>query len=126
MVMDKGKKARLDSEKRRAERVRLPLFIKYKVRGKRAQLIETGFENISGLGLKIFVAEPLSIKDKVDIVINPQDRSPAFYALCKVCWCKEVAKDKFQAGLEFVKIKDRSRFIEFLCDKMLSLVFGQE
>ncbi len=76
-------------------------------------------QDISGKGLKILLSETLKIKEQIDVLLCPQDKSNPISSLCRVAWCRQTKNGKFMAGLEFVRIKEQERFMEFLCEKII-------
>lgn len=106
-------------EKRKAQRISFPLKIKYRLRGKKFFQEAITCDNISGKGIKLSVAQPLKINDKVNVAFSTEDNRKVFTALCRVAWREEIKKRDFKVGLEFIKIKEHLHFIEFLCEKML-------
>lgn len=104
---------------RKADRIKSNLKIKYKLKGKKYFCNEADCEDISGLGVKLSVGNPVSINDEIQILVYLSDSSKSINALCRVVWCRQLIGNKFQAGLKFVKIEDKGRFVELLCERML-------
>lgn len=115
------RKNRLKTEKRKAERLPIPLKVKYKSKKGRPLLKEAVYENISGLGIRLCVSEPLERGDVIEVLISHSQYSGPFNTVCRVCWCKKLKEDKFQAGLEFLKVRNRLQFINFLCAEIMGL-----
>lgn len=114
------RKKRLKAEKRKAERLPIPLKVKYKSKKSRPLLKEAVYENISGLGIRLSVSEPLERGDVIEVLISHSHIPKSFNTVCRVCWCKRLKEDRFQAGLEFLKVKNRLQFINFLCAEIMN------
>jgi len=117
-----AKRIQLKKDRRKAERIRIPLRVKYRwLKGERTLPKECVCEDISGLGIRLSLHEPLIVNAIVEIfIILDKDPQP-LNALCRVRWCKKLTENKFVAGLKFIKIKEYFRFIEFFCEKLLDL-----
>lgn len=105
-------------EKRKADRIRVPLEAKFRLKGSRVFLKDPVCLEISGRGIHISVSCPLEKGELTEVAILPKDSNKAINALCRVRWCKKSAKDGFHAGMEFVKIKNPVYFEEFMCEKI--------
>lgn len=111
------------AERRKAERIRLPLKLEFKGRQKALQS-SISLEDISGLGIRLTSPEPFGVNEKKHILIHMTKEGKPFRALCRVRWCRGSENKGFKVGLEFQKIKDKARFFELLCEKMLELFGG--
>jgi len=108
-------------ERRKAQRFETPLEVVYRHKSER-KWIKTTCKNISGKGIKLFARQLFKLGDKVEVIIRSKDpNSKSFTTSCKVVWSKEIAKDRFEVGLSFIKIENRNEFIEFICKKMIDL-----
>jgi len=108
-------------EKRKSQRVDLNLTVKYKNPGSARFRKAITCENISGKGIKALLGHPLKIKGRINILLCHQDISKPISAVCRVVWCNQDGDGKFKTGLEFLEIKQKQQFIEFLCDNLLDM-----
>lgn len=110
-------------ERRRAERINLGFPLKLVYRKKR---FTAYCRDISGGGIGVSAKQLLKPQDRLKAII-PKGvlGSRSFNIICKVAWSQEIEDGKFRAGLCFEKIDDKKRFIELLCEKMLSVSLGQ-
>lgn len=109
------------SERRRAERLPIPLKVKYKIRGSASRHEHIPWEDISGLGLRFCLNKPLPPQKELEIALYISGDPKPIEAIGRVAWCKEFAQGEFKAGIEFTKIKDQMRFTELICRTMLEL-----
>lgn len=107
-------------ERRKCQRLPLCLSVKYK-KPKDSSFHNAACKNIGGKGLKIFLPEGLKTKEEVEILLYLPDKSGVISSLCRVVWCTQNNEGNFAAGLEFVKLKERQRLMEFLCERMIDL-----
>lgn len=113
------KKETNNAEKRKYQRIGLLLSVKYKKPKNNSFRDSMACQDISGKGVKILLREALKTKEQIDILICPKDKSNPISSLCRVAWCKQTKNSNFMAGLEFVRIKEQERFMEFLCEKIM-------
>ena len=112
-------------ERRRAERLNIPIQIKYKLLPYKRILQETFSQNISGSGLKLSLGSPLKKGDRLKTLLYfPGDPKPVT-AFSKVVWCTGKIKKKrksFEVGIKHIKIfhKDRERFVFLFCEMMIN------
>ena len=106
--------------KRKSQRLGLNLPVKFK-KAKGGSTQTCFCSDIGGKGIKIHLRENLEINDKVKLSLCLQDESKPIDMLCRVAWCKKETGDEFCAGLEFLEIKEKRRFIGFLTEKLLEL-----
>jgi hypothetical protein len=111
-------------EKRKADRFELSVAVVYKLNGSKQLRRVISCDDISGLGLKLSLKEQLMLRSKVEITMRFKNNLKPIDALCRVAWISQLEKGKFQAGLEFIRIKDKKRFIEILCEEMLNLTLA--
>lgn len=112
-------------ENRKAQRLPLKLRIRFKqpkVKGWSACTCK----DVSGMGFCLLVSEPLKKGDTLNISIDTPYRDKPMNALCRVSWCSEVRKGKYNVGLEVIKIQEPILFVEFMCDNMINLGLFEE
>lgn len=111
-------------EKRKAERFELPVAVIYKLKGTRQLRKVLSCDDISGLGLKLSLKEQLPLRSNVKITMRFKNKIRPITALCRVAWVNQLEKGKFQAGFEFIRIKEKKRFVEILCEEMLNFTLA--
>ncbi len=120
MVATKGT-CILPKERRKAERFCLFSHLTYRVQGK-SNKIQAAFKNISGTGLRLRSVHPLKLKNIVLLAFSPVKCNVGSFKIAgRVVWRKQMAKGEFEYGIRFLKITNKARFIEFLCEQMLFL-----
>ncbi|MCK9603085.1 MAG: PilZ domain-containing protein [Candidatus Omnitrophica bacterium] len=112
------------TERRKAERLLIPLKVKYRMRGKAGRHEHIPWEDISGLGLRFCLNKPLSPQKELEIAIYISDDPKPVKAIGKIVWCREFRKGEFKVGVEFTKIENNFRFAELLCKTMLDSSLG--
>lgn len=111
---------------RKADRIKSNLKIKYKLKGKKYFCNDAGCEDISGMGVKLSVGGPIPVNDEIRILVYLSDNSKPINAMCRVVWCRQLVGNKFHAGLKFVKVEDKERFTELLCERMLDFSLNRD
>lgn len=113
-------------ERRKAQRLNVPLQVKCRFFIKKKILIEEVFaRDVSGGGIGLVLKRPLDIGAKLKTLIYfPNDRRPISF-LTKVVWCKKVlrkGKICFDVGIKHIKItpKDKERFVFLFCETMIN------
>jgi len=110
-----------EKERRTAQRFMLSLKIKCRRPGQNRWAL-TLCNNLSGTGTMLITTQPFERDDTMEIMIPGSEYEPeAFHIIGKVVWLKKITNEKFKAGIHFTEIADKSRFIDFVCEKMLSL-----
>lgn len=125
MTNNKPKQAGIRTERRKAERLSIPLKVKYKIKGTAGRQKDAPWEDISGLGIRFCLNKPLSLKEELEIALYVLGDPKPIEVIGRVAWCKEFDKGEFKAGIEFIKIKDHFRFTELICRSMLELSSGK-
>lgn len=113
-------------ERRKAQRLGIPLRVEYHLSVRRKTLIEKVFtKDVSGSGVRLLLKEPLRPKAKLKTLIYfPNDAQP-ITSISEVVWCKRqknIRKPSFIVGIRHLKImqKDRERFIFLFCETMIN------
>lgn len=113
-------------EKRKTQRLNIPIQIKYKLLPQEKILEETFCQNISGGGIGLNLDTPLKKGDKLKTFLHfPDDRRPVI-AKSKVIWCKKKFKKGekpcFDIGIQHMRIepKDKTRFVFLFCEMMIN------
>lgn len=111
-------------DKRKSERLSIPLKMEYKVLPRQKILIETFSRDISGGGLRITLDHPLKIKDRLKTILYFPNETHPITAISKVIWCKRNKEDKnaYDIGIKYIKVipKDRDRFVFLFCEMMVN------
>ncbi len=123
--MKKTRKKR--SEKRKSQRLKIPLRLEYKrLRGK-GKAEKTIAHDVSGSGLGIRLEEPLKKGDKLKILLHFANDPKPVTLTSEVVWHKKTGKGKkvfYDTGIRHVKVpvKDRERFIFLFCEMMINFL----
>lgn len=108
-------------DKRKAERINSSIKVDYRSPGSGRSWKKASCKDVSGIGIGLSLKEPVKINDKITISMCPSKKTGPVKAICKVIWCVQAGKGSYKSGLEVIEVDDPARFIEFICDKMLSL-----
>lgn len=118
------KKSALD--KRKAQRLTIPLKVKYTISPRKRTIVEKIFSrDISGKGIGLRHEQPLKIGTKLKTLIYfPADPKP-ISAVSEVIWCRKgsgAGKAYFNLGIKHQRIlpKDKERFIFLFCETMIN------
>lgn len=112
-------------EKRTAQRLNIPIKIKYKLFPKKKILVEAFSQNISGSGFKLCLDHPLKKGDRLkSFLYFPGDPKP-IAASSEVVWSRSrlvKGKKVFDTGIKYIKIEagDRDRFVFLFCELMMN------
>lgn len=110
-------------EKRRTERLKVPLQVEYRFSAKRKTLVERIFaNNISGGGIGLILDKPIALGTRLKTLIYfPNDAKP-IEIISKVVWCQPKTRNSFSIGIKHIRIKpkDRERFIFLFCETMIN------
>lgn len=112
-------------ERRRAQRLSIPIKVKYKLLPKRKILEEIFTQNISGGGVSLRLAQSLQKGARLKTLLHfPGDPNPVT-AVSEVIWCKRVSEKKkvhYNAGIRHIKIvpRDKERFVFLFCEMMIN------
>lgn len=125
------KKARIrcrvsKSEKRKAQRINLPIQVSYSLHPKKKVLDETFCHDISGGGLCISFSVRMKKGDRLKTLLHfPNDKKPVT-AISKVAWVKKGnmsgGRVFYNTGIKHVGIshEDRTRFVYLFCEMMIN------
>jgi len=90
--------------KRRFPRLSVNIQVEYTVLEKGSAVCKGKIEDISVAGLSIKINELLGKGTFLDIKFHlPKDKNP-IEAISRVAWSKEIGRNAFETGIEFVKI----------------------
>ena len=106
------------NEKRAHKRFYFCLPVKYKLRNRNSYKDAIICKDISGHGLGILLHEALAAEGTLTVVLYTQDSPHPIDAVCRVVWCTQNRNGDFKSGLEFLKVKQEQRFIEFLSSNL--------
>lgn len=113
------------TERRKSQRLGLVLPVKYKKENSKCYRRGLACQDISGRGIKISLRDALRVNDKLEVILSMPAKTDKLNAFCRVTWCKQKKGGNFTAGLEFLKIKQRQIFMEFLCEKIIDATLNQ-
>ncbi|MFH1877064.1 MAG: PilZ domain-containing protein [Candidatus Omnitrophota bacterium] len=111
--------AKTKKEKRKSQRLSICFPVKYKLKQHTPLRNAIVCRDISGHGVSILAHEVLKTNHKLNVMLYPKGSCKPIDALCKVVWCRQSYKGAFEAGLEFLKIKQEQQFIDFLCSNLI-------
>lgn len=119
------------NERRKSQRLRLPLKIKYKWSSEKGALQDIFTNDISGGGIRIRSSKLLRKGDRIKSELFFPHNSQPVEVLSEIVWCKKKhlkTKTYFEAGLKHVKIlpRDRERFVFLFCETMLNLLLSTQ
>lgn len=113
-------------ERRKAQRLNIPIQVKYKLLPRKRVLQQTFCQDISGKGARLILDSPLKKGDRLKTLLYfPEDSRPVT-AFSKIIWCKRNAARKkkagFETGMQYIRIdpKDRERFVFLFCEMMIN------
>lgn len=118
--MNKPKLSNKQKERRKCQRLQIPLEIRYKLSEKDGKAYGIKCLNISGVGMKIETKEWLRVGQNIDISIYLPTHKKLVTINTRVVW-SEKNRDGYWSGLKFLKIKPQTEFTEFLCEKILDI-----
>lgn len=128
--MERGQEG--DKEKRKSQRIKIALPIKFK--GSQKNLQKNGTtQDISGHGLSITTSNKDFLQDlktvlnrKVEVsLFLGQENSPV-RIFCQVAWSKLIEKHQIKIGLKFLNFEDQTPYIDFFCEKLISSSLKKE
>lgn len=76
--------------------------------------------------MRLLLPEEAGIKENITVLLFPRDTKTPITIHCNVVWCKRCEKDNYMIGLKFLKIKEKDRFVEFLCEKLIDFSFNEK
>ncbi len=117
-------------ERRKSQRISLPIEVKCKYIKKRNVLLEQIFtESISGGGVGLRLGQPLTKGTRIKTLLYLPGDSRPVTAISEVTWCKQKGTKKqayYDAGIRYVKMapKDRERFVFLFCELLINFFMG--
>lgn len=116
-------------DRRKAQRLDMPMRIQYKLMSRKKTLQETFCRDLSGGGVRLTLDHSLKKGSKlITHLYFPEESSPVT-AITSVVWCKKIMRENkkpvFDTGMKYIKIipKDRERFVCLFCETMLNYFF---
>lgn len=113
-------------EKRKSQRLYFCFPVKYKLRQQAPFKDAIVCHDVSGHGVSVLLHEPLKESHTLNVMLYPQGNSEPIDTLCKVVWCTKNNDGEFKAGLEFLKIKQEQKFIDFLCGNLIEISLKEQ
>jgi c-di-GMP-binding flagellar brake protein YcgR len=119
-------------EKRKTQRLNIPVYIKYNLLPKKGVLHKIFSRDISGGGIRIALNHAIKKGERLRTFLHfPNDPKPVA-TVTKIARCRKESakrgKARFDIGLRYIKIspKDRQRFVFLFCEMMLNyFILGQ-
>lgn len=110
-------------ERRRYVRLNIPLELSYTLKGKEKIWHKTITKNISPIGARFTINQPLPKGTVLDIEVKIPTRSEPIPAQAKLVWSKEEVgqeKDVYDAGFELIHVSEdgKNAFFQYLCNLM--------
>jgi c-di-GMP-binding flagellar brake protein YcgR len=110
-------------EKRKAQRLNIPLYFQYKLLP-RKKILESAFcRDISGGGISFRLGQPLREGDRLKILLHFPEETKPVTAFSSVVWCKRILQEKvYCVGIKHIKIlpADKERFVFLFCETMIN------
>lgn len=110
-------------ERRRFDRLFIPLQVNYRLFPKKRLLHQAFSQDISGGGIRLSLNYPLKKGEKLRTFIYLAGDPKPVAAFSKVIWCrKKAGKEAFDVGVQHVRIdhKDKERFVFLFCEMMIN------
>jgi len=107
-----SRESKIGREKRRSDRIMHPVKVFYRMGRKK---IPISAINISGGGVGIVTKVPFKMNDRIKLFLHLEEDDKPCIISARVAWCGPC----FHSGLEFLKIKEKEKFDQFICDKMI-------
>jgi len=122
----------LTKERRKAQRLNIPIPVKFRRFGKKGTYRESNCQNISGSGIMLCLDLPVKKGDKFEMLIHLSGDPIPVETVVEVMWCKKNTqyrnKPFFNCGMKYVKIKprDRERFVFLFCELMMEYCMSEK
>ena len=110
------------AERRKAQRMRLPLSVKYKVSSRRPDWQDIECKDISGIGLGLYLSKSFRANEKVHVAFSCDRDDKPIKTVCRVVWCKKVKSGLFRCGVEIIKATDPMALIDFVCTRIMDTI----
>jgi hypothetical protein len=112
-------------EKRRYQRLTIPVPLKFKFLHMRGILKDAVAQNISGGGIALSLGYPAEKNTRLKILLYFPSSSRPVTALSEVMWCRKISVrkgKKYDVGVKYIKImpRDRERFVFLFCEMMVN------
>ncbi len=117
------------SERRKKQRLNIPLKVKYKWLAKKGILEEVFTRDISGGGMRIRVDKPFKKGGRLKALLYFPEEDKPINVITEVVWCKKrkfKKKNKFDVGIKHVKVaaQDKERFVFLFCETMMNFLMS--
>jgi len=129
--MDKMRyKMRLgEKERRKTERIKTPLKIRYKRLSERGLHEESLTQDISGGGMRLKVTNSFKIGERLKTRLYFPDNARPVNIISRVVWRKrrkDSGNAQYDVGIEHVRIepKHREKFVLLFCETMVNYLTG--
>ncbi|MBF0485642.1 MAG: PilZ domain-containing protein [Candidatus Omnitrophica bacterium] len=113
-------------ERRKFQRLSLPLKVSYKItKAGRVKKGEADCIDFSGGGICIRVKEDFKIGEKLELSCSLEGRQEPISVKARVVWSvKEAGANK--NGLQFLNVEHRDDFLDFFCENLTNMLANQE
>lgn len=115
-------KTLLLKDKRKTERLFLPIKVFYSEPGESKWRGPIPIEDIGGGGLKLKDKKRIKRNTELNLKINLPDESKPILLKGEVVWCKRgTPKNAYSMGVKFHKMncEDRKKYVSYICKKIL-------
>jgi len=112
----------ISSDKRKSERLNLPVRIFYTTSPDAKWLGPVSVEDIGGNGLRFNSEKKIGEGSEINIkIIFPEKEHPSIIVKASVIWCIKTSRNTYNIGVKFHKMDyaDRRRFVEYISDKIM-------
>ncbi|MFH1771803.1 MAG: PilZ domain-containing protein [Candidatus Omnitrophota bacterium] len=119
-----------NGEKRKSQRLNIPLNIKFKGMWGEKSLQEITTKDVSGGGMRITSERLLDKGSKIKAQLNFPHQPKPVHLISEVVWCKKKKMRKkiyYEAGIKHIRVApcDRQRFVFLFCETMLNYLILQ-
>lgn len=115
----------MENNKRRADRIAVPMKIKYRLKQYPYLAGEVEAKDISGGGLQMKIPTHLKKRDQVELALKFQERT--IKATGEVAWHKKIDDAQEIVGVKYLKIapNDKEDFAILFCDTMVDYFYAR-
>lgn len=113
------------NERRKAQRLEIPLAVKYKILPHKRIVLGAVTQDVSGGGVSLKSNVPFKKGQQLKVLVYlPGDPKPVT-SMSEVVWSRKAGEGKeayYKIGVKFMKIvpKDKQRFVFLFCEMMIN------
>jgi c-di-GMP-binding flagellar brake protein YcgR len=117
------------NERRKTQRLKLPLKINYRWLSQKGLLREIFTQDVSGGGMRLRSTTPFKKGDRLKTQLYFPNSPKAVGVVNEVIWCRKVRfknKTHFDVGIKHLKIspRDRERFVFLFCEMLINFILS--